>query len=71
MEYKEVCCVGKIMKIGNWLFLLIPIHLFLFVEAAKEWMTERKETGILFKSILIFGIYDYFVVWNVFLNQYK
>ena len=43
--------------------------IFLFVKTAKEWMTERKKTGIVLKSIFISGIYDYFVVWNIFLNQ--
>ena len=34
----------------NKLFLLFSIYFLslLFVEAAKEWMTERKETGIVY-----------------------
>ena len=29
-------------------------------------MTDRKETVILLNAIFIFGIFDYFVEWNVF-----
>ena len=74
MELKTVFgCGGVCWKndnVGNWLFLLIPhssVVFFLFVEAAKELRTEKKETKLLLISIFIFGVYDCFVAWNVFL----
>ena len=57
--------------VGNWLFFLFPIHFFLFVKVAKKLKTERNKTGIPLYSIFIFGIFDYFVVRHVFLNQLK
>ena len=43
---------------------------FMFVEAAKKLKTERKETGIFFNTVFIFGVYDYFVGGgNVFLEH--
>ena len=65
-----LCIVEKL-----WCWLLTPFFLysfvffFWFVEATKEWMMERKETGILLNSIFILRVYNYFVVKIVFLNQ--
>ena len=53
----------------NCLFHLIPhspVFFFLFVKTIKEWMTERKETEILFNSTFVFGVYDNFLMKTFF-----
>ena len=55
-------CVGKGFEVGHLIFLII---FFLYVEAAQEWMTEKKETGISLDSTFIPQVNNYFVEWIV------
>ena len=67
----------KIMTlVTNFSFHHHSLVIFLlFVEAAKKKKKKKKKdgkkVGILLNSIFIFGVYDYFVVRNIFLNQSK
>ena len=62
MKYKDVWgSVWGNHNEGNWLFLLISIHFFLFAEATKEWMTEKKETGIRLNQCYFLSLRSFFV----------
>ena len=50
-------------------FLTHLLVIFLFVEAAKEFRMKWRNTMVPCALNFVWGIYDIFLAWNVFLNQ--